>query len=424
MKGEPYMKTCFSPADILLPDFDRISGKKWAVIACDQFTSEKKYWEDAAETVGDAPSALALILPEVYLDETETRLPRVHAAMESIKDSLLLHKDALVYLERAQSDGRVRRGIIGKIDLEAYDYTKGTTAAIRATEGTVLSRIPPRVAIRRGASLELPHVMLLIDDEKKSVIEPLCESVNGRDPIYDFDLMLGGGHVTAYRLTEAEATSVEAALSILNTEERMKERYGASLAPLLFAVGDGNHSLASAKAFYEEVKAEIGTEAAKEHPARYALVEVVNLHDAALDFEPIYRVVFGADKENFLKALSEYARSLAGKEAEQKMTVVTPAGDTELVFPHPTLQLTVGTLQAFLDAYIAENSGITVDYIHGEDSVRALVESENAIGFLFSGMQKDELFKTVIFDGALPRKTFSMGHARDKRYYIEARTIK
>ena len=424
MKGEPYMKTCFSPADILLPDFDRESGTKWAVIACDQFTSEKAYWEAAAATVGDAPSALSLVLPEVYLDETDVRLPRVHAAMERVKESLTTYEDALLYLERTQSDGRVRRGIVGKIDLDAYDYRRGTEAAIRATEGTVLSRIPPRVAIRRGASLELPHVMLLIDDEKRSVIEPLCLSVKGRCPLYDFDLMLGGGHVTAYRLTAAEVTAVDDALASLNTEERMKERYGAALPPLLFAVGDGNHSLASAKAFYEEVKAEIGIEAARNHPARYALVEVVNLHDDALDFEPIYRVVFGADTAQLLKALSDYRDTLSGSEAPQAMTVVTTEGDEEFVFARPTLQLTVGTLQAFLDGYIAENSGVSVDYIHGEDSVRTLVKSENAIGFLFTGMQKDELFKTVIFDGALPRKTFSMGHARDKRYYIEARKIK
>ena len=424
MKGEPLMKTCFSPADILLPDFNRENGTKWAVIACDQFTSEKKYWEDAAALVGDAPSALSLVLPEVYLDETETRLPRVHAAMENLKDALTLHKDTLIYLERAQSDGRVRRGIIGKIDLEAYDYQKETTAAIRATEGTVLSRIPPRVAIRRGAPLELPHVMLLIDDEKRSVIEPLSQAVNDRDPLYDFDLMLGGGHVTAYRLTDAEIDAVDTALAALNTEERMNERYGKPLPPLLFAVGDGNHSLASAKAFYEEIKKEIGAEAAKDHPARYALTEVVNLHDTALDFEPIYRVVFGADKEDLLNALTDYARALSGKETAQKMTVITPESETEFVFENPTLQLTVGTLQAFLDGYLAKNSGVEVDYIHGEDSVRDLVRSKNAIGFLFSGMQKDELFKTVIFDGALPRKTFSMGHARDKRYYIEARKIK
>lgn len=424
MKGEPLMKTCFSPADILLPDFEKENGTKWAVIACDQFTSEKKYWEDAAALVKDAPSALSLVLPEVYLDETETRLPRVHAAMERLKETLTLHKNTLVYLERAQSDGRVRRGIVGKIDLEAYDYKKGTTAAIRATEGTVLSRIPPRVAVRRGAPLELPHVMLLIDDEKRSVIEPLSQAVNDRDPLYDFDLMLGGGHVTAYRLTDAEIDAVDTALAALNTEERMNERYGKPLPPLLFAVGDGNHSLASAKAFYEEIKKEIGAEAAKDHPARYALTEVVNLHDTALDFEPIYRVVFGADKEDLLNALTDYARALSGKETAQKMTVITPESETEFVFENPTLQLTVGTLQAFLDGYLAKNSGVEVDYIHGEDSVRDLVRSKNAIGFLFSGMQKDELFKTVIFDGALPRKTFSMGHARDKRYYIEARKIK
>ena len=418
------MKNCFSPAEILLPDFSRESGEKWAVIACDQFTSERKYWEDAADTVGEAHSALSLVLPEVYLGETDVRLPRIHAAMEEAKEYLVTHENAVIYLERTQSDGRVRRGIVGKIDLECYDYKKGAASEIRATEGTVLERIPPRVAIRRGASLELPHVMLLIDDNEKSVIEPLTKKKNGKTPLYDFELMLGGGHVTAYLLTDGEKKEIDAALSSLCTEEKMQSRYGEALPPLLFAVGDGNHSLASAKAFYEEIKKELGVEAARSHPARYALVEVVNLHDDALSFEPIYRVVFGASKESLLSELSRYGDTLKGSEAPQKMTVVTADGDEEFTFKRPALQLTVGTLQKFLDGYTACNGGVTVDYIHGEDSVRDIVKNENAIGFLFEGMQKDELFKTVIFDGALPRKTFSMGHARDKRYYIEARKIK
>lgn len=416
----------FLPAEILLPDFSRTDGSRWAVVACDQYTSEPAYWQDAARTVGDAPSTLRMILPEVYLDQRDARIPAIHEAMEQAQAQILhAHGEAMLYLERTQSDGRIRRGIIGALDLEAYDYRRGAESLIRATEGTVLDRIPPRVAVRRGAPLELPHVMLLIDDPMHTVIEPLAEPASSRAAAYDFDLMLGGGHVRGCFLTQKEIERTADALSALVTPKAMAERYAdASLAPLLFAVGDGNHSLASAKAHYEELKASLGEEAARTHPARYALCEVVNLHDDALDFEPIYRVVFDCNVKDLLGALSTYVAALHGNAAPQRVLCVGDGEDKLLKIPSPEQQLTVGTLQSFLDAYAASHPEITVDYIHGEDSLRALAARDNAVGFLFNGMRKDELFRTVLFDGALPRKTFSMGHAADKRYYLECRRIR
>ncbi len=412
-------------AEILLPDFTKTDGTRWAVVACDQYTSEGSYWESVRKTVADAPSMLELILPEVYLAQADERIPRIcHAMQDALTRHLLAYPNAMICLERTQSDGLIRRGLIGAVDLEQYDYRAGSRSLIRATEGTVLERIPPRVAVRRDAVLESPHIMLLIDDRARSVIEPVCRSCFDRTPLYDFDLMLGGGHVCAHLLTDSEQASVQASLAALVTPDAMAERYGdASLSPLLFAVGDGNHSLATAKAAYEEIKASIG-EAAKSHPARYALCEVVNLHDDALRFEPIYRVVFGADVPSLLAELEGYLASLHGLAAPQRMTAVGAFGERELSVSAPVSQLCVGTLQAFLTDYTARHPEVTVDYIHGEDSLRTLAEQPNAVGFLFEGMQKDELFRTVIYDGALPRKTFSMGHAPDKRYYIECRKIK
>lgn len=418
------MKKCYSAAEILLPDFNKTDAQKWAIIACDQFTSEPEYWEDAARIVGDAPSALSLILPEVYLNETDARLPKIHKKMNDyLKNVLVAHKDAMIATERTQSDGSVRRGIVLAIDLDEYDYTKGSCALIRATEATVVERIPPRVAVRRGAAVELPHVMLLIDDPNKTVIEPLT-SAKGTIA-YDTDLMKNGGHIMGRFLTSDEQKQVSDALDALITKNEMFARYGDSeLAPLLFAVGDGNHSLASAKAAYEDVKAAIGAEAAKVHPARYALCEIVNIHDEALKFEPIYRVMFGVDPRDVLDSLNKYARSLNGTAEPQGALVISNEFEEIVGFAAPSRQLTVGTLQDFIDEYLKAHVGASCDYIHGEGSLRALCEKDGAVGFLFEGMGKDQLFRTVIYDGALPRKTFSMGHAEDKRYYLEARKIK
>ncbi len=416
----------FGAAEILLPDFQKVNGTRWAVVACDQYTSEPQYWEKAREIVGDAPSTLDMILPEVYLSESETRIGAINAEMERIlAKELIAYPNAMLLLERTQSDGKIRRGIIGAVDLETYDYKAGSTSLTRATEGTVLERIPPRVAIRKNAPLELPHVMLLIDDPARTVIEPTLDACRGREPIYDFDLMQNGGHVRAYLMTAEEQTAAENALADLITPSAMEARYrDASLAPLLFAVGDGNHSLATAKAIYDGLKETLGEEAAKAHPARYALAEVVNLHDDALEFEPIYRVVFGCDPDALLAELNEALSALHGDADAQELIAVTAKGDTRITIPSPVQQLTVGTLQNFLFDYSARHPEAEVDYIHNEDSLRALATKPNAIGFLFEGMRKDELFRSVLYDGALPRKTFSMGHAQDKRYYLECRKIR
>lgn len=417
------MKKCYLNANILLPNFDDIAPEKWSVVACDQFTSEPEYWEKAKNIIGDAPSTLNLILPEVYLSETENRVKKINDAMnEYLKNVLVEYPDTMIYVERTQSDGTIREGIVLAVDLECYDYTKGANSLIRATEATVVERIPPRVAIRRDAPLELPHVMILIDDPDSTVIEPIdfdkCEKV------YDFELMLGGGRIRGGFISKEDQKKISEALDNLITPEAMEKKYGdKELAPLLFSVGDGNHSLASAKATYEEVKAAIG-KAAEDHPSRYALVEVVNIHSKALKFEPIYRIVTNVDCESFVNEFAAYANSLDGTLSPQKIDYVFGDKKGSITVKSPTQQLAVGTLQIFIDDYLKKNPEAGVDYIHGEGSVIALSQKERSVGFLFEGMAKSELFKTVIFDGALPRKTFSMGHAEDKRYYLECRKIK
>ena len=330
----------------------------------------------------------------------------------------------MIYLERDQSDGRVRRGIVGAVDLEEYDYNKGSVTLTRATEGTVLERIPPRVAIRRGAALEMPHIMILIDDPDRTVIEPVAAKAGKYEKAYDFDLMAKSGHVTGYFIDKNDFEGINCALASLCAEGAMEKKYGVDAPSLLFAIGDGNHSLASAKALYEEIKAEIGDEAAKAHPARFALCEIVNLHDDALEFEPIYRVVFGVDRGAFVADFEKYLSCLCGSAAKQSFELVMGGESKVLTVDTPSAQLPVGTVQDFLDKYIKEHDGVSIDYIHGIDSTKALAQKENAVGILFEGMGKDMLFKTVICDGALPRKTFSMGHAADKRFYIECRKIR
>ena len=417
------MNKCYRSADILLPDFSKVDAKKWAVVACDQFTSEPHYWEAADKEIGDAPSTLRMILPEVYLSQTEERIPVINATMEKYFNELLIsHPDSMIYVERVQSDSTVRRGIVMAIDLEAYDFTKGASSLIRATEATVIERIPPRVAIRKDAPIELPHVMLLIDDPDKTVIEPLSAE-NCPEIAYNTELMLNGGSIVGRFLSEEAKSNVSSALDALITPEAMEKRYGdANLTPLLFAVGDGNHSLATAKTIYENLKADIG-EAALTHPARFALIEVVNIHDEAMKFEPIYRVAFDVDSNELITELEKYLDSLSGDAPAQTIEYICSNKSGTLTAKHPVKQLNVGTLQDFLDAYISSHKGASVDYIHGENSVKSLV-GETSVGFIFSGMSKAELFKTVIYDGALPRKTFSMGHAEDKRYYLECRKIK
>lgn len=420
------MKTYFFPADICLPDFSKVDGRKWATVACDQYTSEPEYWEEAERLVGDAPSTLRLMLPEAYLDKSESEIPKINDKMRKYLSEgvLCANPDSMIYLERTQSDGKVRHGLVGAVDLEDYDFHKGSSSLTRATEGTVLERIPPRVEIRRDACLELPHIMVLIDDPRDTVMGSIARSKDKYEVAYDFDLMGGGGHVKAYFVDKDSFDSVNLALGELARDGISNERYGVDAPPLLFAIGDGNHSLATAKTLYEEIKREIGAEAAKDHPARYALCELVNLHDSALEFEPIYRVVFGVEPESFYGELVSYTSRLEGTAAKQSIEVVWAGEERSITVESPQEQLAVGTVQSFLDEYVKLHPEAEVDYIHGVESTKALAQRKNAVGILFDGMSKDMLYKTVICDGALPRKTFSMGHAADKRFYIECRKIK
>lgn len=398
------MKQLFLPADILLP---KNGFEKWAVIACDQYTSEPQYWESAADYVGDAPSALNLIFPEVYLSgDNSKKISEINGNMKKyIEDGVFNEfKNTFIYIKRTVTGGKTRRGVMGLIDLCDYSYEKGSKTLIRATEETVPERIPPRVEIRKDAPLELPHIMLLIDDPDMTVIAPLDKKTEGKKPLYDFDLMLNGGHITGTALSEKNAAELQDALGALveNSEDK-----------LLFAVGDGNHSLAAAKECYRINKSE---------KSRYALVEIVNIHDESLEFEPIYRVIFGADPEKVIHDFTEFSGGDYNGADAQEFTCVYGACERKISVK-PSSKLCVGTLQRFIDRYIKDNPGVKADYIHGEDSLRLLAEKPDTVGFIFDGMKKSELFDAVKQDGSLPRKTFSMGHANDKRFYLEARLL-
>ncbi len=412
--------TAFTTADILLPRLTAEGMSKWAVVACDQYTGEPEYWEKVREIVGRAPSALDLILPEAYLDEPncEEHIAKIHENMTNyLKNDLFnVYNDCFILTTRTQADGRLRVGLVGAIDLEMYDYNKGSKSQVRATEATVAERIPPRVKIRMNAPLELPHIMILIDDVQNTVIEPLLEKK--LQTVYDFELMQNGGHLKGSVVDGDSAREVLAALDKLADKNTFNRRYGLQNEDvLLYAMGDGNHSLATAKECYEQKKR---TNSPDAELARYALVEVVNLHSPALEFEAIHRVITEVDTDDLMCKMTN---SLGlTEDGEQKFSVVLGDKTREFGITKPTSNLTVGSLQTFLDDYLRKNGG-KIDYIHGEDVVRRLCAEDSAIGFLLPSMKKSELFPTVIKDGALPRKTFSMGHAHDKRFYCEARII-
>ncbi len=405
--------TCFSSADILLPC--GVEMDKWAVIACDQFSSEPEYWQRVERSVGDAPSTLRLIFPEALLkDDAAARIRSINAAMRGYEEAGLFSccTDSFVYVERTLSDGTLRRGLVGVLDLECYEFTENSSAPVRATERTVVERIPPRVAIREGATLELPHVLLLCDDEEDAILAP----IKG-ERLYDFELMEGGGHIHGTLLRGAAAEKMRRRIAAYEQRQRLLcESQG--FAPLLYAVGDGNHSLATAKACFERIKHERGAEAAASHPARYALVELENLHDSAQRFAPIHRLVTGTDVPALLKALEEKLGASSGvvvpwisAEASGALTLDTASG-----------RLPVDLLQSFLDDWLASHRG-ELDYIHGDESLRRLAKAPESVGFLLPEIGKADFFRGIMAGGVLPRKTFSMGQARDKRYYLEARRI-
>ena len=425
--NKKFNKLGIKPADILLPrDCDMT---RWAVVACDQFTSQPEYWEEVDRIAGDAPSTLRLILPESKLNDpdVEQHIADINRSMADYlaRDIFKTYGDAIIYIERSQSDGEIRHGLVAAVDLEQYDYTPGSGSLVRATEGTVLERIPPRVRVRKDAPIELPHVMLLIDDPDKTCIEPITAATASMEPVYDFELMMKGGHLKGWLLNNDQIDALADALEKLSTSEAMEKKYGLKgVAPLLFAVGDGNHSLATAKTCYENLKKVTPQEQWADLPARYALVEIENLHDDALKFEAIHRVVFGVDPQALLEAFKSFYPGAREGEGEGHTIAYTWSGGKGFItVPEPKVQLAVGTLQNFLDAYLKEHDG-EVDYIHGDAVTDELGAKPGNIGFKLPAMGKDQLFKTVIADGVLPRKTFSMGHAEDKRYYVEGRKIR
>lgn len=420
--------------------------KKWAVVACDQYTSEPQYWEKAEKFVGGAPSTLRLMLPECYLGtaEEEKKTEEIRACMDSyLKDGLLSELPEGCMLVKRTSAGRSRLGLVIAVDLEAYDYSKGSTSKIRATERTIVERIPPRLRIRRGASIELPHIIILIDDPGKTVIEPLAkpaeEAAAGVRVMYDTDLMLDGGHVTGTFIPKDRLESARAALSALY--DLAGEKYGAGR-ELLMAMGDGNHSLATAKAAWEEIKKNLTPSEMENHPARFALCEIENVHDDGIVFEPIHRVMFGDGKMSgeeivartveVLKEQNKDAYLTEGQETDvaasvsgscYRIPVIVGGARKTLVIEGPASGLEVGALQNALDVIVTEDH-VRIDYIHGEKTVEELASDKGAAGFLLPAMDKYKLFPAVAKDGALPRKTFSMGHANEKRYYMEARSLK
>ena len=408
----------FRSAKILLPKDQDLS--KWAVIACDQFTSEPEYWQRVAAACENTPSAYHMILPEVLLEQnTQPMIERIHRTMTRyLQDGLLNeYPDAYVYVERTMENGMIRKGLVGMIDLEEYDYFPGSTSRIRATEQTVLERIPPRVKVRENAPLEYPHVLVLCDDEKRTLIEPLAENKDQLHKLYDFDLMEGGGHICGWLVTgeQAEAVDIRFRAYASRTVSKYADMDGADV---LLAVGDGNHSLATAKRCYEAKKESDPDLSLKDHPARYALVELENIHDPAISFEAIHRILTEVNVEKLLDQLQSLC-------AEDGFPVMYTTGTEQgtLLLDRRRGELAVTVLQEFLDTWLENNPG-KIDYIHGEETAATLAKQENAVAFLLPTIEKNQLFRGVISRGVLPRKTFSMGHAREKRYYLEGRRIK
>ena len=420
----------FKRADILLPKFskDGEKMKKWSVVACDQYTSEPEYWAEVENAIGESESTFRLTVPEIYLNDAdiEERIKNTNITMEKyIADGIFEeHKNTYIYVERTLKNGVKRLGVVGMVDLEDYDYSAGSQTKIRATEGTVVSRIPPKLKVRRDAPVELPHIMMLIDDTDCEIIECNSKIKDTFEKVYDFDMMQNSGHIAGYKMSGEACDALDKKLAALSDLDAFNKKYGVEkTSPLVFAMGDGNHSLATAKAHYENLKKELGDKA-KELPARYALCELVNLHDKSLEFEAIHRVVFGADGKDFIEALGkEYNLSFDENAKGQSFIFVFGGENKKVTVLNPTEYLTVATLQKFLDGYVSAKGG-EIDYIHGEDVVKKLCEDKNNFGIILDAMDKSDLYKSVILDGALPRKTFSMGEACDKRFYTEVRKIK
>lgn len=435
------MQRCTKPAAMLLPA-PEIDLEKWAVVACDQYTSQPDYWCKVQKLVGDAPSTLRLTLPEIWLEETDApeRIKAIGRTMEEYQTNGLLRPTAPgMMLVRRQMEGVTapRWGLVMAVDLEAYDYREGSNSPIRPTERTVPQRIPARLAVREAATLELPHILLLIDDPQRSVIEPVVAICDELEKAYDTPLMLGGGQLTGWFIPEGPLPDkIQQALETLAAPERLRERYGAPAdAPALqFATGDGNHSMAAARARWEQIRETLTPQQRLEHPARWALAEVVNLQDESLEIEPIHRLVAGVNPQTVLQDAVNYFAAQGAQaqlleqapEKEDPWAVRWVAGEKTgwlCIQPNGRWALPVAALQAFLDDRLPHWQGAKPDYIHGEETLCNLCAGAQSIGFVLPEFRKEDLFRGVVLDGVLPRKTFSMGRAQDKRYYMEARRI-
>ena len=417
--------------EMLLPQGVDLS--RWAVIACDQFTSQSEYWDEADKIAGDAPSALRITLPEIYLEESAERVPQINSQMAQYISKGVLSKAfcGFVLIKRQITAG-TRAGLLALLDLDEYDFSAGSKSRIRATEGTIISRLPPRVQIRENAPLELPHILVLIDDPEKTVIEPLLEKIGGMEKLYDFDLMLGGGHIEGFGIAAGSGLAEEIAKAInkLNDADIQAKKYGFTgaeaeeLGLMTFAMGDGNHSLATAKTIWETTKASLSEAERENHPARFALVELNNLHEESLKFEPIHRLLINCEPSSLLGEMEKWAEAQSGSGGRQQLRYVFAGQKGEVVVENAPHSLPVGTLQMFLDEYMTKNAGVEIDYIHDDDALISLVEKDGSMGFLCDAIEKSQLFRSILLSGPLPRKTFSIGNARDKRYYLESRRIK
>ncbi len=409
------MSRCFMPAEILLPN-DNVAMDKWAVIACDQFTSQDEYWSKVEKIVADAPSSLNIVFPEIYLGKDDERIEKIQMTMRKyLEDSTLQVKilSGYVLVERVSEAGK-RIGVVGQVDLEHYDFDPSKKTMIRATEGTVISRIPPRMKVRMNASVESPHVMLLIDDDRKQIIEKLYDNRNNLKKVYDMELMMNGGHVKGYAVEGEDAK--------LLTDEF--DKYESQCGGFMFAVGDGNHSLATAKSCWEEIKKQLSPEEIEKHPARYALVEIVNLHSDALVFEPIHRIMFNTNMDKLITYFKEKLSddSLSLSEGDEVVFIQNGKINSYSIDRRGE-RLPVDVLQGILDKYLEEHKEAEIDYIHGETDLRELVEKTGGCGILLQSIDKSTLFPAIKAGGVLPRKTFSIGEANEKRYYVECRKI-
>jgi hypothetical protein len=440
--------------EIFIPNKNSTDLKKWTVIACDQFTSEPEYWNDLKEFVGLEPSTLKMILPEIYLDEgdIEEKIKLINSTMYNyLNDNIIKNiGNCFIFVQRKISENIIRNGLIVAVDLENYNFKKGSHSLIRATEGTIIERLPPRVKIRENASLEIPHIQMLIDDPSKSVIEPLSKITTQLEKLYDFDIYKNN-NIKGFKINSNEILeNIFNSLLNLTDKEKFNKKYKLNNKIediLLFAVGDGNHSLATAKVLWDDIKNTLSDEMKEKHPARYALVELLNIHDESLEFKPIHRIIKKISPEKFIEDFIAFNNKYLNSDTKihkidnyneiedfintnkkSKSSHFLPfkyqdsLGILEVINPNHNLE--VGTLQNFINSYVVNNPNAKIDYIHGKKVIHKLSDNKNSIGFYLPSMDKNDLFKTVILDGSLPRKTFSMGKATEKRYYLESRLIK